>query len=313
MLALLEPARNLSLNVAAELVPIEGLAGNDPDPGHLFHDGVIGGGRGVRVHELGELAEECLRGHLLNLALRSRRRVDLRARRYVGRWRVRASPVAQWGELVARLNVIDGFERLRAVILRRAFDPHQVRRSFDQFHALGRLSAPVWTGNEEVAASGARGARPRRFEDVRPPRQDRHLVVDTARIGHREDERLLGQVKPGVGEQHVDGCRRNRDKRRRDRLGRLVELINRRRECLRRFHIRQLISRIFHRDEREAIDVCSLSDLLCLFPRWRSRRCRQGQAAYRLGVSIIDGAFNCRIDLLGIVTAAGEGDEKNHR
>ena len=153
----------------------------------------------------------------------------------------------------------------------------------DQRHARGNLAPPAWTGDEEVASSGAGGALSGCREDVRPSRQDRHLVVDAVRVGHREDERFLGQVEPGVREQHVHRWRRNSRERRCERRGRRVELIDRRREWFRRGHIRQLSLRAVHDDERKAEDIGGFRDLLCLVRRRRSLRGRQRQPADRLG------------------------------
>jgi hypothetical protein len=191
--------------------------------------------------------------------------------------------MAQWRELVPRLDGLHGRERTRPVVLGGTLDPHQIRRRADQRHARGNRPLPAWTGDEDVASFGASGALSGCREDVRPRRQDGHLVVDAVRVGHREDERFFGQVEPGVREQHVHRWRRNSRERRCDRRGRRIELIDRRRELFRRRHIREQSLRAVHDDERKAKDISGFRDLLCL---GRCRRSRRGRESYPATIAL---------------------------
>ncbi len=119
-------------------------------------------------------------------------------------------PPPQRRQPVLVLQPVHRREVLLAIGLRTADQPDHRRGRTDLLHALGQRAAPVRPGDDEIAAAGAGRALAGRREHIGPRIHQRHQVVAPLRIGHRQDDRLPGQVEPGrriqrvgVGADHV--------------------------------------------------------------------------------------------------------------
>jgi hypothetical protein len=124
------------------------------------------------------------------------------------------APLGKRRDLVACLDLVNCIVVRRAVRLRTANDPNV--RSWG-INALGvfreleflaepisQIGSPPGRNDNEIAGRCAGRPPARRGEHIRPHVEHWQQVITAARIGNRNDHRLLGEIQPSRGVERVE-------------------------------------------------------------------------------------------------------------
>ena len=99
---------------------------------------------------------------------------------------------------------MNGVVILRSVGPGATDDPDERSRSVDSLQALGQLTLPARPNDGKIAGARAGGALPDSCERIRPHIQQLQQVVAALCVRHRDDDRLLSQIKPSHGVKGVE-------------------------------------------------------------------------------------------------------------
>ena len=124
------------------------------------------------------------------------------------------APLGKRRDLVACLDLVNCIVVRRAVRLRTANDPNV--RSWG-INALGvfreleflaepisQIGSPPGRNDNEIAGRCAGRPPARRGEHIRPHVEHWQQVITAARVGNRNDHRLLGEIQPSRGVERVE-------------------------------------------------------------------------------------------------------------
>ncbi|MBB4167134.1 hypothetical protein FHX09_000958 [Rhizobium sp. BK538] len=151
-------------DVGRDLAFIEALARLYPDPLHPAYDRLVGGVRRIDLQQFRCLGEEVLCRHPVDCRLWRSFHIDVRIDRDLGRLG-RFTPLRQWRDRVASLDLVNGVVVGRSIRFRTSDDPNIRCRCIDPLRSGGELLTCPARGNDgKIGFRGSRRTPARRGE-----------------------------------------------------------------------------------------------------------------------------------------------------